>query len=235
MPTPIRKPRAARFLAVVAIILLTLPACAGHDFKLKNMAKSDIDLVADAHLRTMDEMLRELIVKLYRRNPTELQKNPNQSIESRLRQVFEAPPSAFAELDNKQDIEAMLLCFAPDFNGDRVFALIAGLNGMIKQSYNNKAEFFLFDTLDQQKLYNSARNVEILVWRLSNKRDTNGRLFLLTNDMGEDGNNLSFERLFGKIITIQDMMAKIMADKSKRTITRMVHSLASAAFIPIGL
>jgi hypothetical protein len=44
--------------------------------------------------------------------------------------------------------------------------------------------------------------------------------------------NLSFERLFGKMINAQDMMAQIMADRSNRTIKNVIQTLVTA-FIPI--
>jgi len=44
--------------------------------------------------------------------------------------------------------------------------------------------------------------------------------------------NVSIERLFGKMINAQDMMAQIMADRSNRTIKNVLQSLITA-FIPI--
>ena len=212
--------------------LLCLQACSSRPLHIKNVAKGDIDLVADAHLQKMNTLLKDLTVKLYKRNPRELHKQSN-TIDFRLAQLFSRySGSQFAELDYKRNIEAILLCFDDSFKGDRVFALMIGLTTMVRQSYNNQNEFFMFDSLDQQKLYNSARNIEILVWRLSNKRDKNNVPYLLTNGLTGEPANLSFERLFGQMIVVQDMMARIIADRTNRTINRVVHSLASAAFLP---
>jgi len=221
---------------IVAIVtLLVLPSCGPRSYRLKNILKSGIDLVADAHLQEVNSLLRTLTIKLYRRNPTELKKAPEHSIEARLAQIFGKPGELrFAELEYKQGIETMLLSFDERYHGDRVFALMVGMVGMIRKSYNDHTEFFILDTLDQQKLYNSARNIEILVWRLSNKRDNQGRLFLLTNEAEGQINNLSFERIFGKMIAIQDMMARITVDKTNRTISYVVHKLATATFLPVG-
>jgi hypothetical protein len=104
---------------------------------------------------------------------------------------------------------------------------------MIMASYNDKAEFYVLDELDPQKLYNSARNVEIAVWKLSGMRNGRGELFLLSNENDANHRNLSFEREFGKLIAQQDTLARIIAEKSNRTIVRAIQSVASAVFLPI--
>lgn len=235
-----RQPCKTLFLKIlyvgICIFFLLLPACGSRPVHFKNLGKADIDLVADAHLQEMNRLLRKLIVKLYKRNPDELRKQPHLTIDHRLAMIFHRPGKLkFKELDFKGDIQALELCFDDHFQGDRVFALAVGLTGMIRQSYNYQDEFFLFDSLDQQKLYNCARNIEILVWRLSNKRDKHNSLFLLTNSREGEEANLSFERLFGKMIALQDMLARITADRTNRTINQVVHSLATSAFMPITL
>ena len=48
-----------------------------------------------------------------------------------------------------------------------------------------------------------------------------------------DARNLSFEREFGKMIAYQDAMAQIAAQRTNRTIRRVVQTLATAVFLPI--
>lgn len=216
--------------------LFGLLGCSGHGIAVKNLAKTDIDMVADAHVRTVEQLLRELTIKLYRRNPNQLKKKTGITIETRLRQIFGGEwMRTFDELDGRQGIPAMLLSFEPEYRGDRVFALMVGLTGMLRSSYNGQQEFYLLDSLDQQKLYDSARNIEILVWRLKNRCNAAGRPLLLTNGRAGEVENLSFERLFGKLIAHQDMMARITSEKWGRTINHMVQNIASAAFLPIGM
>ena len=114
-----------------------------------------------------------------------------------------------------------------------MLAFVAGLATMVMASYNDKAELYVLDELDTQKLYNSARNVEIAVWKLSSTRDSRGDLFLLSNENDATGRNMSFEREFGKLIAQQDTLARIISGKTNRTIVRAVQSVASAIFLPI--
>lgn len=134
-------------------------------------------------------------------------------------------------------VAAMQQAFREDFQGDRVLALMGGLGGMVHVAFNEKTEFFMTDDLVPQKLYNSARNVEIAVWRLSNARDRRGVLFLLSNEPASQGQpaNLSFEREFGKIIGQLDMLAIVVADKANRSIVKVLQSVATALFLPVGM
>ena len=206
-------------------------------FRIQNLAKTDTDLVADAHIEITTELLKELTIKLYHRNPRELSKAAvtGTTIQNRLEQIFDTPRQlSHPELFNRYGVDAIPLAFDETFEGDRVFALMVGLAGMIHASYEYQEEFFILDDLDQQRLYESARNIEIIVWRLSNRKDSAGDLFLLSNGVSTTGiQNLSFERLFGKLIAHQDMMARIVSDKNNRSINKMVISVASATLFPI--
>ena len=73
-----------------------------------------------------------------------------------------------------------------------------------------------------------------MVWKLSNARNLRGETILLSNGFDANGVvNLSFEREFGKLIGIQDALAKVIEDKNNRTIRFGVVNLASMIFLPI--
>jgi hypothetical protein len=200
---------------------------------LNALAKTDIDMVADTSLREMNRLMEELLVKLYERNPLELDKVRGMSIGQRQDQIFDKSGRlVFAELNSKQGTDAMSLAFHPDYEGDRVFALIVGLVGMTRSAYNWQDEQFMFDSLNAQSLFNSARNIEVMAWRLSNSKGWTGELLLLSNSQPGEEENLSYERLFGKMIAIQDMMAFVVADKWDRGIN---HVVLRAVFLPMGL
>ncbi|MBW2689942.1 MAG: hypothetical protein JRC99_08430 [Deltaproteobacteria bacterium] len=190
-------------------------------------------MVADTSLHELNRLLEDLLVKLYKRNPRELDKVSGMSIGQRQNQIFDTPGRlVFKELKNLQGTAALDLAFDPDYQGDRVFALMTGLTGMIRSTYNWKSELFMLDSLDEQKLFNSARNIEVLVWRLSNTRDPAGELLLLSNSRSGEEQNLSYERLFGKMIAIQDMMAFTVAGKWDRGVNTAVKT---AIFFPMGM
>lgn len=211
---------------------------AGHPgtapFRLESLAKSDIDTITEIHEQQALAHLRTLAEKLYRRNPRERRKSGQASTESALARLFDPGPHwNFGELQGKTGVDSVRLAFDADYKGDRVLAFIAGLSSMIVASYNGKTEFFILDELDPQKLYNSARNVEIAAWKLGTARDRHGGLYLLSDEINGPLRNLSFEREFGKIIGIQDTMAQVVADKTNRSIARVIQTLATAVFLPL--
>lgn len=203
-------------------------------FQLKDIAKSDVDLVAESHLKLTLAQLERLMEKLYWRNPKELRKSGGANIKTAVKKVFGSDRDAgFPELRGNRAVDSMRLAFKDDYDDDRVLALVEGLRGMVLDSYNGQHEFYLLDKFDPQKIYNVARNIEIAVWKLSNDKDADGRLYLLTNDTTSAAPNLSFERLFGKVIALQDSMAVIVADATNRQIKNVIQSAASAVFVGI--
>ncbi len=203
-------------------------------FRASDVAKSDIDVAAEAHAQESLASARLVMEKLYLRNPREWRKGSYASADAALARAFNPRfEFRFPELGQARGGNAILLAFKPEFQGDRVFAFGVGLASMIFLAYNGKTEFYLTDSLDPQKLYNSARNVEIAAWKLGNSRDASGQLMIASDEMTAEMRNLSFEREFGKIIAYQDVMAQIAAQRTNRTIRRVVQGLATAVFLPI--
>ena len=201
---------------------------------ISQLAKSDIDNVLDIHIRQSQALLRDLMIKLYKRNPRELKKATLKLPQENIVRLFDLEHDwNFPELNGAHDVEAIKLTFDEGYQGDRVFSFIAGLLSMIMKSYNYKSEFFMFDSVEPQSLYNCARNLEIAVWRLSNKRDTAGELFLYSNSLPGEPVNISYERLFGKLIATQDNIATIIAGKKNRTVKPVIQRMATAVFLPI--
>jgi len=219
----------------ICLLLIFSYGCSSSgDFHIKKLAKTDIDDVSEIHMQQALFLLKNLTEKLYKKNPSELKKNENQTIESRIDQIFKCPPDKnIAELDNKEGSEAILLGFEPEYKGDRIFAMMFGLYTMIHKSYNSKCELFIPDSLNEQSLYNSARNIEIFVWRLNTKLKEDGQPLILTNSLEGEVKNLSYERIFGKLISLQDTMALIVSYKTGRIIKEVVL-FAGMAFLPIG-
>ncbi|HSH13373.1 MAG TPA: hypothetical protein VLA15_06480, partial [Desulfurivibrionaceae bacterium] len=203
-------------------------------FQVNDIARSDVDMVAEIEIRLAMEYLQELMGKLYLRNPREWPKGGADSIPRAVDRVFGASRDGqFPELQGKQGSDSVMLAFDEGYRGDRVLAFIEGLRGMLLAAHNDKQDFYLTDELDPQKLYNAARNLEIASWTLSHARDSQGTLFLVSNETDGPVKNLSYERLFGKLIALQDNMARIIAQGSNRRIKTFIQSVASAVFVPI--
>lgn len=200
---------------------------------LDHLAKTDMDRLADIEMSENTASLRRLMLKLYKRNPREWKKSDAASAEARVSAIFDQRTDwRMTELDGAQEIAAIHQALRPDYSGDRVLSLIVGLQTMLIKAHGGKSEFYLTDSIDPQSLYNVARNVEIAVWKLSNARDEQGQLLLLTNEISETDRNLSFEREFGKIVGRLDLMAATLAEKSNRKLVQAVQTMASALFLP---
>lgn len=212
----------------------TAPAARGKGgFDLGQLVKTDINRVAETHQQHVFASLRRLADKLYRRNPAEWRKGGAPSAEAAVSRIFDEKHRwRFASLGHRRDLEAMRIALHPDFRGDRVQALIVGLASMVQSALGDREVFYMLDDLAPQHLYNAARNVEIVAWKLSSTRDAAGGLLLLSNEIGEVS-NLSFEREFGRVIGLLDALADIVEDETERTVTRVVQNLTTAVFLPV--
>lgn len=206
-------------------------------------AKTDVDRFADLHRREANASLRRLAEKLYRRNPREWKKGGHASLDAAVAWLFDPARANFSPepmvSGGRRGTALVLAGLREDYPHDRVAAFAGGLHTMIHDAFDGKAEFFVLDDLDAQKLYNAARNVEIAAWKLANARRSQPEAdlpadtpLLLSNEMGPI-QNLSFEREFGRLIGSLDLLSRIVADKSNRTVVKVVQNLATAAFLPI--
>jgi hypothetical protein len=233
----------APFATVLFVLTATLlSSCAtrvGSDgqkesrFDPRYLAKTEIDRVIDANRAEVKAGLRRIAEKLYKRNPREWKKGGQASIEAALERLF-AGRVDFPELEGRREGAAASFAFSPAYQGDRVLAVMAGLLGMVYAAFEYKDDFYVLDDLNEQKLYNCARNVEIAIWKMSSTRNGAGELLLFSNELDVNNPNLSFEREFGRVIGLLDFLSKVVADKQGRTITRFTQSLASAVFLPVG-
>ena len=200
---------------------------------LNQLTKTDFDRMADYEIKENTESLRILALKFYKKNPAELRKTTSDSPEVAVNWLFTSQHDwKFKEINDAQGIQALNQVFDENFKGDRVLSLITGLYTMLITAHDNQKEFDMFDSLDPQLIYNAARNVEVIVWRLSTKRKKNGELFLVTNEINVDSQNLSFEREFGKIIGRTDYFAYVLSEKKERYITRAIQGTTLNILLP---
>ena len=224
-------------------LLVFITSCSSNQIKsttsqydkssVNQFAKTDFDRMADLEIRENMESLKILALKFYKRNPSQLKKSTQDNVEKMVNWIFNGDHNnEFEQLQNKKDVECLNFVFDESFNGDRVLALVIGLKTMLLESHGNKTDFYLFDKLDPQNIYNVARNIEVVVWKLSTKKMENGEPFLISNSISGNEQNLSFEREFGKIIGRSDYFAYTLSEKTERTITRAVQSVSTRLFLP---
>lgn len=205
-------------------------------FRIDDLAKTDIDLVAETTVRQSLDYLQQLAAKLYKRNPAQLRRARYAGdADAAARRLMGVPGKAMrAPWQGRRSADLINLGFEEDYRGDRVATLIYGLRTMLADAYGGERGFYLSHEYDPQKIYYLARNLEIADWRMRNSRDAQGRLYLLS--VGLDANgvvNASFERLVGKLVGLQDHFAQVVADSSNRRIKNVIQGVVTAVFFPI--
>lgn len=226
-----------RRASLTLLAALPLAACVSSPAQF---AKTDIDRIADLHRREIQSGLQRLAEKLYRRNPREWKKSGYTSLDAAVAALFHAARAGQSpDPDGRRSTALLLAGLREDYPHDRVAAFVGGLNTMLHEAFDGRMEFFLLDELDPQKIYNAARNVEIAAWKLANAKRTqaeadlpSGTPLLFSNEMAPI-QNLSFEREFGRLIGNLDVLWQVAADKTQRTVVKVVQNVAIAVFLPI--
>lgn len=213
-------------------------AVRGPDASGQEWLQSDVNRMATLAMQANLDSLYRLMDKLYQRNPRQWRSaghtNRAQAMAGVRRAIAQQQP--WAPLEGRRDVAALALALSPDFAGDRVAAFIHATADMIVTAHGGKTSFYLTDSLDAQHLYNAARNVEIAVWLLAQRRGAEGRPLLLADAFGPDVRNLSFEREFGKIIGRLDLLATVLAERHRRAAINYVQGFVAApllAFLPV--
>ncbi len=200
----------------------------------KYLLKSEVDRVADTGRAEVVDGLLLIADKLYKRNPKEWKKGGGASREAAVERLRQRRQGAWPEFNGQREGAIAALAFAEAYTGDRVMALIFGLLTMVDAAFEYKEEFYILDSLNEMKLYNCARNMDVAVWKLGHDRNAAGELFLLSNELDPGRRNLSYEREFGRLMGLLDFMAKIVADRNGRTLSRVGQSVVSAVFLPVS-
>lgn len=201
---------------------------------IPNFAKSSIDDVIELHQQRVMQDLKTLAIKLYQRNPNQRHDRHLRTLEDSVARLFMYPANVgFAKWKDVEPSDIIRLALTEDYDGDRVLAFTVGMRRMLMASYNDQSTFYYLSAIDQQKLYNSARNIEIAAWMLAEKRDQHGQRLLLSDSVQDESRNLSFQRIIGGMIATQDNIAAIIAQKNGRVVKTVVVQAASMMFLPI--
>jgi hypothetical protein len=106
----------SRFIILLLLTLLLLSGCNKEIVRenkpikkgigISQIAKSDIHNVLDVHIQESRKLLRQLMKKLYKRNPRELAKSELKLPEEHLVRLFDLEHAwDFPELEGKHDVE----------------------------------------------------------------------------------------------------------------------------------
>jgi hypothetical protein len=239
------KARAVTYGGIVAACL-ALSGCAGlpamstptprdRPFTPDQVAQSDTNRLATLSMQANLDSLYVLLDKLYRRNPREWRKSGATSLEAAVERVRNAIQNgqSLPELGNRRDIQILSLALDEAYTGDRVAAVIYGLADMLITAHGGKTQFFLLDSMNATHVSNAARNIEIAVWMLTRRHDREGKPWLISNEISEQGYNVSFEREFGKMVGRLDLLVDMLNERYQRAGINYAHSLLFLQFLPV--
>ncbi len=224
--------RRGLLLSLISISLIGCAVPVKAPSELRDLAKSDTAFFVEAVRSELDQNLATLMVKLYRRNPIQLPKSV--PLETRIEQL-KAPRLNLQEFGSPKPDELIRSAFAADFQGDRVFALVGGLQSMVNHAFDHRREYLLLDDLPTaQFIYNSARNIETAAYLLRSRVDSQGQPYILADGVQDGVLNASYSQLLGELIGLQDALSVALAKKDQRTLNAVARGVASTVFLPVG-
>ncbi|MHA6495322.1 hypothetical protein ACX0MV_19065 [Pseudomonas borbori] len=247
LPRPICKPFAAWRRLVLGVLLIgAASGCASRQdhqsiisnsssIKATELLQSHADRMATIGMRNNLNSLYRLMDKLYLRNPREWRKTGLADMQAAKRAVHRAIEldQPLPELGGRKDIAALGYALSAEYQGDRVGAFIYSIASMLITAHGGRTEFYLSDSLDPQFIHNAARNIEIATWMLANRRDAQGKPWLLSNEISADGRNLSYAVEFGKIVARLDLLTDVLDERYRRMGVNYAQGLLFLNFLPV--
>ncbi|EJL02532.1 hypothetical protein PflQ2_3421 [Pseudomonas fluorescens Q2-87] len=234
-----------RFSAWVAGVLMLLSGCShqqGQDMvtqfsnaRPQEFLQTSVDRMATLSMHDNLQSLYLLMSKLYLRNPEELRKSgflDARTAEKQVRMAIEQQ-QPLPTLGGRKDLAALSYAMSPDFLGDRVGAFIYAIGSMLVTAHGNRLEFYMTDAIDPRFVSNAARNIEKATWLLSQRQDKEGKPLLFSNEISEEGSNLSFAVEFGKIVARLDLLTQMLDERYRRIGLNYAQSLLFLNFLPV--
>jgi hypothetical protein len=197
--------------------------------------QTSVDRMATLTMRDNLDSLYLLMSKLYLRNPDELKKSGFLDARTAGKQVRMAIElqQPLPTLGGKKDLAALRFAMSPEFLGDRVGAFIYAIGSMLVTAHDNRLEFYMTDAINPTFVSNAARNIEIATWILSQRQNKNGGPMLFSNEISEEGSNLSFAVEFGKIVARLDLLTQMLDERYRRIALNYAQSLLFLNFLPV--
>lgn len=203
--------------------------------KPDELFQTSVDRMATLGMRDNLQSLDLLMNKLYLRNPSQWRASGYLDAASAAREIREAIEQRrpLAALGERRDLVALSYSLSPEFRGDRVGAFIYAIGSMLVTAHGGRTQFYVTDSINPEFVSNAARNIEKATWLLSQRQDANGELLLFSNELSEDGSNLSFAVEFGKIVARLDLLTQILDERYRRIGLNYAQSLLLMNFLPV--
>jgi hypothetical protein len=197
--------------------------------------QTSVDRMATLGMRANLQSLYLLMNKLYLRNPSQWRQSGYPDAVSAAREIRLAIENRrpLPALGERRDLAALSYSLSPEFRGDRVGAFIYAIGSMIVTAHGGRTEFYLTDSINPQFVSNAARNIEKATWLLSQRQDANGVLLLFSNEISEEGSNLSFAVEFGKVVARLDLLTQLLDERYRRIGVNYAQSLLLMNFLPV--
>ncbi|PAU57288.1 hypothetical protein [Pseudomonas sp. PICF141] len=201
----------------------------------QEVLQTSVDRMATLTMRDNLESLYLLMNKLYLRNPQELKKSGFLDVGTAEKQVRMAieQQEPLPTLGGKKDLAALSYAMSPEFLGDRVGAFIYAIGSMLVTAHGNRLEFYMTDAINPTFVSNAARNIEKATWILSQRQNRQGEPLLFSNEISEEGSNLSFAVEFGKIVARLDLLTQMLDERYRRIGLNYAQSLLFLNFLPV--
>ncbi|NVZ54693.1 hypothetical protein HX797_00305 [Pseudomonas edaphica] len=197
--------------------------------------QTSVDRMATLSMRDNLQSLYLLMSKLYLRNPSQWRLSGYPDAVSAAREIRQAieHQQPLPALGERRDLAALSYSLSPDFKGDRVGAFIYAIGSMLVTAHGGRTQFYMTDSINPQFVSNAARNIEKATWLLSQRQDANGVLQLFSNEISEEGSNLSFAVEFGKVVARLDLLAQMLDERYRRVALNYAQSLLLMNFLPV--
>ena len=205
------------------------------DGQPQEFLQTSVDRMATLAMRDNLNSLYRLMGKLYLRNPEELRKSGFLDINTAVKQVRLAveQQQPLPVLGGRKDLAALSYAMSPEFLGDRVGAFIYAIGSMLVTAHGNRIEFYMTDAINPTFVYNAARNIEKATWILAQRQNKEGQPLLFSNEISEEGSNLSFATEFGKIVARLDLLTQMLDERYRRIGLNYAQSLLFLNFLPV--
>jgi hypothetical protein len=205
------------------------------DSKPDELFQTSVDRMATLGMHDNLQSLYLLMNKLYLRNPNQWRQSGYLDAVTAAREIREAIENRqpLPALGERRDLAALSYSLSPEFRGDRVGAFIYAIGSMLITAHGGRTQFYVTDSIDPQFVNNAARNIEKATWLLSQRQNANGELLLFSNEISEEGSNVSFAVEFGKIVARLDLLTQILDERYRRIGLNYAQSLLLINFLPV--